>query len=228
MLLRVPADGVPIDCGGVADGLTGCYGKLPAIGIATVAAIAVAAVIGHAVLAVLMPQLFNRLTGVPEAGSPDPDVLAGSADSANQQWRGEASTTVRGGTYFTPSPPGLKDLINPGGGTVNCRACALALDFTLAGAPATALPGIAAGPHDFLETHFSGSKFHKVIGLSGVVEAMAKAGPGARGIVYAATASNGHVWNVVNDNGEIVFLDGQNGVADHVSTWRYYELLLTT
>ncbi|NUT02570.1 MAG: hypothetical protein HOV76_03770, partial [Hamadaea sp.] len=50
MLLRVLADGVPIDCGGVADGLTGCYGKLPAIGIAAVATIAAAAVVGHAAL----------------------------------------------------------------------------------------------------------------------------------------------------------------------------------
>ncbi|MCP2321735.1 SAM-dependent methyltransferase [Hamadaea flava] len=68
MLLRVLADGVPIDCGGVADGFTGCYGKLPAIGIAAVATIAAAAVVGHAVLAALVPQLFNAMTGVPTGG----------------------------------------------------------------------------------------------------------------------------------------------------------------
>jgi len=76
MLLRVLADGVPIDCGGVADGLTGCYGKLPAIGVAAVATIAAAAVVGHAVLAALVPNLFTAMTGVPSGGG---DAAAGGA-----------------------------------------------------------------------------------------------------------------------------------------------------
>ncbi|MGI5147724.1 C2 family cysteine protease [Plantactinospora sp. CA-294935] len=65
MLLDVLADGVPIDCGGMADGLTGCYGKLPAIGIAAAAVMAGAAVVGPAVLAVFLPQLLNAIAGVP-------------------------------------------------------------------------------------------------------------------------------------------------------------------
>ena len=49
-------------------------------------------------------------------------------------------------------------------------------------------------------------------GRSGGVGSQRRAGPGARGIVFGARGSNvGHVFNGVNQNGTIRFLDGQTG-----------------
>ncbi|SCL56488.1 hypothetical protein GA0070606_2616 [Micromonospora citrea] len=72
MLLQLLADGVPIDCGGMGDALTGCYGRLPAVGIAAAAVLAGAGVLGPVLLAVLLPQLLNTIAGVPTGdGTPD-------------------------------------------------------------------------------------------------------------------------------------------------------------
>lgn len=158
------------------------------------------------------------------------DVVRGAARSGDsfggRRWWGNLGTTVRGGNYHTPRTSGLHALINPQGGRMNCRACALAVDRTLAGSPTSAIGNIPAGPLNILEQQFGG-KF-KASTLSGVVEDMAKAGDGARGIVgVSGRGPVGHVFNVVNDNGKVVFLDGQTGVADHVARWRNYWLLRT-
>ncbi|WP_027344461.1 toxin glutamine deamidase domain-containing protein [Hamadaea tsunoensis] len=226
MLLSFLADGVPIDCGGVADGLAGCYGSLPALGIALVTALAGAAVAGHALLATALPQLLNNLAGVPKGTALDPGVVVDPAGVSGRQWWGPASTTLRGGTYYIPRTPALHNLINPGRGKLNCRACALAVDATLAGNPASALPHIVGGPYTPIEEYY-GREFVPMSGLSAVVEQMAKAGPGARGIVYGQLGSKAHVWNVINDKGKIVFLDGQSGIASDTTKWRYYRLLRT-
>ncbi|MGW0432233.1 toxin glutamine deamidase domain-containing protein [Micromonospora sp. NPDC003197] len=153
-----------------------------------------------------------------------PMGLAG--DVAGRRWWENPGTTLRGSGYFTPRTPGLVELINPGGGRMNCRACVVAVDATLSGAPTSAIPNIPAGPISVLEQHF-GAKFRHVK-LSGLVEEMTKAGHGARGIVYGYGGGPvGHVFNVMNDNGKIVFLDGQSGIVDHVARWRHHQLMRT-
>jgi len=153
--------------------------------------------------------------------------VAKAGDSvAGRRWWGNLGTTARGGNFHTPRTPGLRDLINPGRGTNNCRATAQAVEHTLRGSPTSALPGIPAGPISSLEKQF-GAKFNNT-SLSGIVDDLTKAGDGARGIVYGGGRGPvGHVFNVVNDGGKVVFLDGQTGIADHVAKWRNYMLMRT-
>ncbi|MFD3684159.1 toxin glutamine deamidase domain-containing protein [Nocardiopsis sp. NPDC058631] len=37
--------------------------------------------------------------------------------------------------------------------------------------------------------------------------------------------TTGHAFNVRNNEGHVVFLDAQRGVADHADRWRYYYLI---
>ncbi|MFD4757145.1 toxin glutamine deamidase domain-containing protein [Streptomyces sp. NPDC058426] len=54
-----------------------------------------------------------------------------------------------------------------------------------------------------------------------------RAGNGARGIVSGSTGANGHVFNVVNVRGKVIFLDGQNGYAGHAPKWDAYAWIRT-
>ncbi|MDA8523441.1 toxin glutamine deamidase domain-containing protein [Acidovorax sp. NCPPB 4044] len=62
-----------------------------------------------------------------------------------------------------------------------------------------------------------------------VINSMINAGNGARGIAYGAplTGSVGHVFNVVNQNGVVRYLDGQTGRAASIDGYRYLQLLRT-
>ncbi len=103
--------------------------------------------------------------------------------------------------------------INPGypisGRDRNCANCALATDATLAGRPASALPG-GATSIGALEDHFL-RKFVLMSSRKTIEVVMQGSGPGARGIVFASRGARrpGHVFNVVNQDGTIRFIDGQ-------------------
>lgn len=124
--------------------------------------------------------------------------------------------------------------VNPGypepGRTHNCVNCSVATDATLAGNPATALPvnhknGI---PLTVLEKQY-GSKFKSISGQEKIIQQMTEAGPGARGIIYGSYGPDqpGHVFNVVNQNGTIRFLDGQSGKAADLSKFDSFQILRT-
>ena len=102
--------------------------------------------------------------------------------------------------------------VNPQRGLTNCANCAVATDALLAGRPASALTG---GPVriSVLEKLFNGT-FQK-LGSREAVEAVVHAGGnGTRGIVYMGEPGKlGHVFNVVNQDGVVRFLDGQTGKA---------------
>ncbi|MFG1889040.1 toxin glutamine deamidase domain-containing protein [Micromonospora sp. NPDC049051] len=166
------------------------------------------------------------LPGLLAAIEPSVDVPGGLTDQdAGRNWWGDAGTTLRGGHYYTPRTPGLLNLINPFGGDDNCRACALAVDTTLSGAPMTAIRDIPVGPVGPLEQHFD-ARFRHVT-LSDIIDEMTRAGHGARGLVLGfGRGPTGHVFNVVNDRGRTVFLDGQTGIADVVK-WPDYMFLRT-
>lgn len=67
-------------------------------------------------------------------------------------------------------------------------------------------------PIGFLENYF-GSHFAPIADRAAIEATMTAAGDGARGIVFASRGPGqvGHVFNVVNQNGVIRFLDGQPG-----------------
>ncbi|WP_190217958.1 toxin glutamine deamidase domain-containing protein [Streptomyces griseosporeus] len=54
-----------------------------------------------------------------------------------------------------------------------------------------------------------------------------KAGDGARGIVVGYKGRDAHAFNVVNVKGDVIFLDGQTGHANHLGYWRSFQLLRT-
>ena len=101
--------------------------------------------------------------------------------------------------------------VNPTGCKTNCINSTIATHRTLNGNPTSAMPG-RPGPISILETELGGT-FSRVSGRSQIESIMRAAGPGAEGIVAASRGRNevGHVFNVVNQKGNVRFLDGQTG-----------------
>ncbi|MFH8596661.1 pre-toxin TG domain-containing protein [Streptomyces rimosus] len=135
---------------------------------------------------------------------------------------GGGGTTALGDGYKTPITPDLHKLINPKpdpNTDVNCRACALAVDKTLEGSPATALKIDRGGLRE-LEKFYPGKRFRSR-SFSNIVKEVKDAGDGARGIVIGANKLDGHAFNVVNRGGDVVFLDGQTGHADPTPYAKY-------
>lgn len=121
----------------------------------------------------------------------------------------EAGAMVEG-SQGTSGVAGSIRNVNPTGSTMNCVNCAIATDATLAGRAASALPGGATSV-SVLEQQFGG-QFVSVASPKAIESTMQAAGSGARAIVYGERGGGtGHVFNVVNQNGVIRFLDGQTG-----------------
>lgn len=124
--------------------------------------------------------------------------------------------------------------VNPGypdaGRTHNCVNCSIATDATLAGNPASALPinHTKGVPLSVLEKQFS-STFGPVTAAENIAQQMANSGNGARGIVFGSYGPDqpGHVFNVVNQNGIVRFLDGQTGRPANLSNFKTLQLLRT-
>ncbi|WP_189096380.1 toxin glutamine deamidase domain-containing protein [Streptomyces kronopolitis] len=132
----------------------------------------------------------------------------------NIRWgEGGGGKTVLGDYYKTPVTEDLRKIVNPGKGGTNCRACVLGVEKTLDGAPASALPELGRGNLQTLEKYFPGKRFRDR-SLSNLVKDIKSAGDGSRGIVFGADSRGGHVFNVINRDGDVVFLDGQSGHAD--------------
>ena len=116
--------------------------------------------------------------------------------------------------------------VNPTGGRMNCVNCAVATDATLAGRPASALPG-GATPISILEAQYGG-RFSQSMSPAQISEAMSAAGNGARGIVFGSRGKDvGHVFNVTNQNGTVRYLDGQTGKSAKVDGYESLHLLKT-
>lgn len=78
--------------------------------------------------------------------------------------------------------------------------------------PASALAG---GPYriDVLERLY-GARSGSPASIGNITETMTTAGAGSRGIIFDSRGTEvGHVFNVVNQNGVVRFLDGQTGRA---------------
>lgn len=131
-------------------------------------------------------------------------------------------------------PAGSIKNVNPGypeaGRTHNCVNCSIATDATLAGNPASALPisHTKGVPLSVLERKF-GSKFGPIAAPEDIALQMEKSGNGARGIVFGSYGPGqpGHVFNVVNQNGVVRFLDGQTGKPASIGDFKTLQLLRT-
>lgn len=115
-------------------------------------------------------------------------------------------------SWLAPSPTaGSIRNVNPLGGTQNCVNCVIATDARLAGRPASALNSSGPQPISILESHFGGA-FKPVAGRAEIESILSSSGHGSRGIVFGGRGADpGHVFNAVNQNGVIRFLDGQTG-----------------
>jgi RHS repeat-associated protein len=119
--------------------------------------------------------------------------------------------------------------VNPTGSTTNCVNCSIATDSTLAGYPASALPGNPTSI-SILENTFGGT-FQPVSGEMQIGSILSQAGNGSRGIVFGESLSGdvGHVFNVFNNRGSIEFLDGQIGGSGLINfdNFQNFQFLLT-
>ncbi|HBP0981943.1 TPA: hypothetical protein L5Q86_006084 [Pseudomonas aeruginosa] len=108
--------------------------------------------------------------------------------------------------------------------------CSIATDATLAGNPASALPinHTKGVPLSVLEKQFD-SKFGPVTAPENIAQQMANSGNGARGVVFGSYGPGqpGHVFNVVNQNGVVRFLDGQTGTPANLGDFKSLQLLRT-
>ncbi|MFJ8431062.1 LamG-like jellyroll fold domain-containing protein [Kitasatospora sp. NPDC094019] len=160
---------------------------------------------------------------------------SGAAPASRRWWNAEVRTSRFGGDYLVPTTPGLKQRINPSCGTENCGPVAVAADQLLAGRLPAAVDGAAQRIFEPELERLAGStrEFVQKGGFSGVVNDVRSWGNGARGIVLGrptqarlTAGEGGHYFNVINDNGLVVFLDAQSGKAAPEG-WRYYYLLRT-
>lgn len=109
--------------------------------------------------------------------------------------------------------------INPGGPTapgrsLNCVNCAVATDASYAGNPATAMPSETTLRLTDV-TNATGGSFVAVRSPADIEAALLRSGPGSRAIVAATRQAPdpGHVFNAVNVEGRVYFVDGQTGGA---------------
>ncbi|MFI2429793.1 RHS repeat-associated core domain-containing protein [Streptomyces sp. NPDC018955] len=213
-----------IDRGKLATWQKVVVGAIAAVAVAVVAA-PVAVAVGEGCLATA-PVCAAEIAEIATGGASGGSLTAGGAAAAvGVGGYSAARSTTLGGKYFTPET-GLKVLINPGGGRTNCRACVISLDQMMAsGARSNAIPTLERGSHTVIEK-FYGKKFRNR-SFSNIVSDMQKAGSGARGIVWGADPDGGHVFNVVNIDGRVTFLDGQSGNASHAPTWDSYQWIRT-
>ena len=125
---------------------------------------------------------------------------------------------------LAPTHAGTIRNANPTGGQMNCANCVVASDAILRGAPASALPG-GPFPLSVLERSFA-SRFGSAT-MTEIETTLRSGGPGTAGVVfgYRPDMAVGHVFNAVNQNGTVRFLDGQIGGAANTSYWSHFQYM---
>ena len=110
----------------------------------------------------------------------------------------------------------------------NCVNCVVATDATLSGNPASALPSARPLPLKLLEQHY-GNSFSSPMSITEIQQSLITSNFGSRGIVFGSVGPGrpGHVFNVVNQNGTVRFLDGQTGRPADLSGYKTFQLLRT-
>ncbi len=166
--------------------------------------------------------LGKKTTGLLRVQGRDTPLISGVPGAA----RSIPKAPVRNGSDLAGSVRN----VNPTRGTQNCVNCSIATDATLARHPASALPGNPKSIR-FLEKEFGGT-FNPVSGQIEIGSTLSRSGNGARGIVFGQSrtpGNSGHVFNAVNQNGTIRFLDGQTGGlgVNNFDNFQNFRFLLT-
>lgn len=160
----------------------------------------------------------------------------GPATAARAELRLQARTAAAEVQAARPSATAFLTHVNEdlplgqttGSRTMNCANCVIATDASIAGSPASALPGKVTHP-SVLSDHYN-KQWSPVVRAPADIEAvMRHAGPGSRGVVLGArpVGSVGHFFNVVNDGGTIRFLDGQGGEVAQLGEFNRFWVLRT-
>lgn len=162
-----------------------------------------------------------------KSGSSSPILDTYINDVGNVRWgQGGGGTTRLGSPYKTPVTRDLPTLVNPQKGGTNCRGCVVSVDKTMGGTPASSPGNLPRGSLQSIESHFPGRRFRNT-SFSSLVKNVEDAGDGARGIVFGSDKYGGHVFNVINRDGDVVFIDGQTGHASHAQSWDSYQFMRT-
>ncbi|BCM69572.1 MULTISPECIES: putative T7SS-secreted protein [Streptomyces] len=118
--------------------------------------------------------------------------------------------------YETPHYPDLPKHFNPEGGNTNCTYVADAFEQYMRGNGIKPVPGYMGGLQSLerLENVYGAS--FKETDFWGMVDHVRNAGHGARGIVAANPGGGmpGHVFNIMNDQNRVLFIDAQTGFVD--------------
>jgi hypothetical protein len=117
--------------------------------------------------------------------------------------------------------------VNPARGINNCANSAIALEATLAGRLASALPGDGMGMSiPEFESAF-GNRFFNVTGRKDIEDLLNKSD--ARGVVLGMRERSSHAFNAVNIDGTIYYINGANGgdAAYSFSRYKYFRLAIT-
>lgn len=132
---------------------------------------------------------------------------------------------------IVPGTNALQSRINPTGSRDNCVNCVLSLDSTLAGRPTSALPRGSNYERNFFNQYSLTNTFGTTWTTGTrkqITNELLNAGPGARGIIWGIrTNGSGHVFNGINVNNNVIFLDGQVGRPASWSGFKSFRFLFT-
>lgn len=121
----------------------------------------------------------------------------------------------------------------------NCQSCVVSVEERLAGNEVTAVRRTDQAaydltwPDDLLNSVGNGNVFHQASGYQDIEQQLLAAGPGSRGIVHGAWLDenglyeSGHVFNVINRDGKIFYVDGQTGTWANLENYSGFEFLRT-
>jgi Papain fold toxin 1, glutamine deamidase len=111
---------------------------------------------------------------------------------------------------------------------MNCVNCVVAVDNILGGGESqVALPN-RMGSSIFELENLYGNSFVDAFSKEHIEILLEEAGTGSKGIVYGERAADhGHVFNVVNLEGRIIFIDGQSGKYANVKEFKNLAILRT-
>jgi hypothetical protein len=116
----------------------------------------------------------------------------------------------------------------------NCQSCVVATDRSLAGNASSAVrrPTTHDARFDWPDSAYRGTgspyPLRSSSGYHDIAAELQQAGHGARGIVHGMRNGHpGHVFNVVNRNGQIAFLDGQTGGYAYLENFSGFQFLRT-
>jgi len=150
-----------------------------------------------------LAELLSELAADARSGARIGETAEGAVVAA--EGASEAASAASSAPGAVKSLPPEWPEFNPAGHNTNCGACADAVDNYLAGKGFN-----SAGNVPFQWPKNTGAFADKTV--PGIETALGNAGDGARGVVYVTDGANGHVFNVVNNGGKIVAIDGQTGV----------------